>query len=219
MSTGPTDPLYSAPQSSQEDPRKISVVLTDLAQGWPHERISLGDIVEGLADRGFGILMLLLALPTTLPVAPPGLSAAFGIPLAAIAVQLAWGSGRPWLPRILLRRSFAAAEFRRMINRSMPLLQRMERVLRPRLPFLTGWLQERLIGAACTVLGILLASPVPLTNIPLSFAIVFLALGLLARDGLAVIGGLAVSLGAIFFLFYMSAAAWNAIEAGLQAWF
>jgi hypothetical protein len=215
MSTGPTDPLYSAPQSSQEDPRKISVVLTDLAQGWPHERISLGDIVEGLADRGFGILMLLLALPTTLPVAPPGLSAAFGIPLAAIAVQLAWGSSRPWLPRILLRRSFAAAEFRRMINRSMPLLQRMERVLRPRLPFLTGWLQERLIGAACTVLGILLASPVPLTNIPL----VFLALGLLARDGLAVIGGLAVSLGAIFFLFYMSAAAWNAIEAGLQAWF
>ncbi len=219
MSSGPTDPLYSAPQSSQEDPRKISVVLTDLAQNWPHERISLGDIVEGLADRGFGILMLLLALPTTLPVAPPGLSAAFGFPLAAIAAQLAWGSNRPWLPAILLRRSFAASEFRRMISRSMPLLQRMERVLRPRLPFLTGWLQERLIGAACAVLGILLASPVPLTNIPLSFAIVFLALGLLAKDGLALIAGLAVSLGGVFFLIYMSTAAWHAIEAGLQAWF
>ena len=219
MTSGPTDPLYSAPQSSPEDSRKISVVLTELAQGWPHERISLGDIVEGLADRGFAILMLLLALPTTLPVAPPGLSAAFGIPLAAIAAQLAWGSNRPWLPRVLLRRSFAAADFRRMISRAMPLLQRMERVLRPRLPFLTGWVQERLIGAACTVLGVLLASPVPLTNIPLSFAIVFLALGVLSRDGLALIAGLVISLGGTLFLVYMSAAAWHAIEAGLQAWF
>ena len=73
--------------------------------------------------------------------------------------------------------------------------------------------------AACTVLGVLLASPVPLTNIPLSFAIVFLALGVLSRDGLALIAGLVISLGGIFFLVYMSAAAWHAIEAGLQAWF
>jgi hypothetical protein len=48
---------------------------------------------------------------------------------------------------------------------------------------------------------------------------VFLALGLLARDGLALIVGLASAIGAGFFLFYMSAAAWTAIESAIQAWF
>jgi hypothetical protein len=219
MSVGPTDPLYVRRRGHEDDPRPISAVLSDLAFGWPQERIALGDIVDGLADRGFAILMLLLALPTTLPIAPPGLSAAFGLPLAAIALQLAIGAERPWLPKVALRRSFLTSDFRSMINRAMPLLKRLERVLMPRLPFLTGWVQERLIGAVCTVLGLLLASPVPLTNVPLSFAIVFLALGLLARDGLALIVGLASAIGAGFFLFYMSAAAWTAIESAIQAWF
>ena len=219
VSSGPPDPLFGHRRAHEGAPRTISALLNDLAYGWPHERITLGDIVQGLADRGFAILMLLLALPTVLPVAPPGLSAAFGLPLAAIAAQLALGRERPWLPAFLLRRSFQTSEFRRMIGRTNGILMRMEKVVRPRLPGLTGWAQERLIGLACTILGILLASPVPFTNVPLSFAIVFLSLGLLARDGLALVAGLVCSVGAIFFLVYMTSAAWTALHAGFMALF
>lgn len=189
--------------------------LVVMAFGWPGERISIGAIVDMLAERGFGLLILLLALPTCLPIAPPGLSAIAGFPIAVIALQMVGGLPRPWLPKRVLARTIAAEDLRKVVRGGLPVIGRMEKVLKPRLPLLTGPMAERMVGILIALLGVMLASPIPFTNIPISFAILFLALGLIEQDGLMTSIGIIGGIAALGFLGYMTALSWGAISGWL----
>ncbi|PWR25494.1 exopolysaccharide biosynthesis protein [Zavarzinia aquatilis] len=189
--------------------------LVVMAFGWPEERISIGAIVDMLAERGFGLLILLLALPTCLPIAPPGLSAIAGFPIAVIALQMVAGLPRPWLPKRVLARSLAAEDLRKVVRGGLPVIERVEKVLKPRLSVLTGPFAERMVGLLIALLGLMLASPIPFTNIPISFAILFLALGLIEQDGLMTSIGIAGGIAAIGFLVYMTVLSWDALSGWL----
>lgn len=189
-------------------PQRVSDLLQLLSRTWPHERVSLGDVTRLLGDRGYGVLMFVLALPG----AVPGLSSIAAIPLAIVAVQLAIGLPRPWLPRFLAARSLSRTDFARMIERVEPYLMRVERLLRPRFVALTGPLGERLMGVMCLVLALLLTVPI-LFNLPLIVPIALMSLALLERDGVLAAIGLAVGglvLGAVVAL------GWVSIQEGLQ---
>src|SRR5882724_11767908 len=136
--------------------QRVSDLLDQLSRTWPHERVSLGDVTRLLGERGYGVLMLVLVLPG----AVPGVASIAAIPLALVAVQLAIGLPRPWLPRFLAARSLSRAEFARMIARVVPSLTRIERLLRPRFMALTGPFGERVLGVVCLALALLLAVPI-----------------------------------------------------------
>jgi hypothetical protein len=189
-------------------PQRVSDLLVELASTWPHERVSLGDVTQLLGERGYGVLMLVLALPG----AVPGVASIAAIPLALVALQLAIGLPRPWLPRFLAARSLSRTEFARMVERVAPHLSRIERLLRPRLVVLTGPVGERVIGVACLVLALLLTVPI-LFNWPLVVPIALMALGVLERDGVFAVIGFAVGcivLGTIL------GVGWVSIQEGLQ---
>jgi hypothetical protein len=189
-------------------PQRVSDLLQLLSRTWPHERVSLGDVIRLLGDRGYGVLMFVLALPG----AVPGLSSIAAIPLALVAVQLAIGLPRPWLPRFLAARSLSRTDFARMIERVEPSLMRIERLLRPRFVLLTGPIGERLMGVMCLVLALLLTVPI-LFNLPLILPIALMSLALLERDGVLAAIGLVVGglvLGAVVGL------GWVSIQEGLQ---
>lgn len=189
-------------------PHRVSELLDLLARTWPNERISLGDVTRLLGDRGYGVLMFVLALPG----AVPGLSSIAAIPLALVALQLAVGLPRPWLPRFLADRSLSRADFLRMVERADPYLNRVERVLRPRFAALTGPLAERVIGMVCLALALLLTIPI-LVNLPFVVPIALMALAVLERDGiLAAVGILAgcLALGMVALL------GWVSVQEGLQ---
>jgi hypothetical protein len=197
-----------AAEAPDVPPQRVSDLLQLLSRTWPHERVSLGDVTRLLGDRGYGVLMFVLALPG----AVPGLSSIAAIPLALVAVQLAIGLPRPWLPRFLAARSLSRTDFARMIERVEPYLMRVERLLRPRFVVLTGPLGERLMGLMCLVLALLLTVPI-LFNLPLIVPIALMALALLERDGLlAAIGLIAggLVLGAVVAL------GWVSMQEGLQ---
>jgi hypothetical protein len=197
-----------AAEAPDAPPQRVSDLLQLLSRTWPHERVSLGDVTRLLGDRGYGVLMFVLALPG----AVPGLSSIAAIPLALVAVQLAIGLPRPWLPRFLAARSLSRTDFARMIERVEPYLMRVERLLRPRFVVLTGPLGERLMGVMCLVLALLLTVPI-LFNLPLIVPIALMSLALLERDGvLAAIGLIAggLVLGAVVGL------GWVSIQEGLQ---
>jgi hypothetical protein len=59
---------------------------------------TLGELRTALWDRGFGLSMLLLSLPSALPVPAPGYSTPFGIALVGLAAQMMMGRPTPWLP-------------------------------------------------------------------------------------------------------------------------
>jgi hypothetical protein len=198
----------SAAATAAAPPHRVSELLDLLARTWPNERISLGDITRLLGNRGYGVLMLVLALPG----AVPGISSIAAVPLALVALQLAIGLPRPWLPRFLADRSLSRADFLRMVERADPYLNRVERLLRPRLAVLTGPVGERVIGVLCLALALLLTIPI-LFNMPLVVPIALMALAVLERDGvLAAVGGVVgcLAIGAVALL------GWVSVQQGLQ---
>ncbi len=175
--------------------RRFSAILAGLADDQGRERISVGDILAAMGDRAFGALMLIFALPNILPT-PPGTSAVLGAPLVVLAAQMTLGL-RPWLPQIIAGRSMTTRDFAAVVGRLMPLLLRAERLLRPRLSFLTTPPAENVMGAVCLVLAVVLFLPMPLGNILPALAVSLTAFGILERDGVWVIAGLVCAVVAL----------------------
>jgi hypothetical protein len=107
------------------------------------------------------------------------------------------GLRRPWLPRFLLERSIARADFRRVVERAQPRLARVERMLKPRLSWMVSPVAERLLGAVFLVQAFIVSMPIPFGNQPPAVAMALLAIGIIERDGRCVLIGLLVSVVAM----------------------
>jgi len=173
----------------------IAAALRRLADGHNAPRLSIADLLAALSDQGFGLLLLALALPNAMP-GPliPGFSVPFAAGIAALGVQLALGLHTPRLPRRMQRLAMDAARFRRLVDRTEPLLRRLERWLRPRPSPLTDGPGERIVGIALVALAAVLALPVPFGNSPVALCVMLLALGQLEGDGVALLLGLVAGL-------------------------
>ncbi len=183
--------------AAAHDARRTSVVLREFMDSLSADRISLADLIAALQDRAYGVLMLVFALPNLAPIGVPGMSVIFGAPLILLAFQLAWGRPMPWFPRWLAERSFSRAALERALLWSLPMLERTERWLRPRLLLLTGWTGERFLAAACVVFAILLSLPIPFGNWLPALALCILSLALVEKDGIAYLAGMAVGLASL----------------------
>lgn len=206
MSAADRDPARAAVDSRGGS---LSVLLIQLAQDEGRTRISAADLVRRLEGRAFGALLLIFALPNIVPNIP-GTSAILAIPLIFLSAQMMLGRP-PLLPRAIGERSLARDDFAAMIRRIGPALARAERLLKPRLGRLTGRVMQRWLGALCLLLSLILLLPVPLGNILPGLSISVIALGMLGRDGLWVLIGLAVS---VLSLLVVAVLTWALIRAG-----
>ncbi len=172
------------------------------------ERLSFRDILVGLRHRAFGFTMLIFALPCCLPM-PPGIPTVCGIALVVIALNLMAARQRIWLPRVIAEKTVARADLQRIVARALPLMQRLERVCRPRFTIVTDTAGKVLIGLVVFVLGFIMILPIPFVgNMPPGFAASVIAIGMTERDGLIVLIGLVVSIAAVALA---SAATWAAV--------
>jgi hypothetical protein len=188
-------------------PARTSEVLRELAYS-EGERATFAEILTGLRHRAFGFTLLVFALPCCVPM-PPGIPTVCGVALVIIALNLIAVRRRLWLPRALSDKSIARADLRRLVDRLLPHLQRLERFCRPRLAIITEPIGKVFIGLVVLVLGLLLILPIPfLGNMPPGIAAVVIAIGVTERDGLVVLIGLFASVIAIG---VAGAAAWAAI--------
>ena len=80
-------------------------------------KAKLGDLIDRLDERAFGLLLLLLALPCCLPFVYL-LPQIVALPMLALAGQLAAGRKHPWLPGGLHERKFSVPAFQRVVARS-----------------------------------------------------------------------------------------------------
>ncbi|MEO8467950.1 MAG: exopolysaccharide biosynthesis protein [Gammaproteobacteria bacterium] len=183
-------------------------MLATLAHG-EGERVSFGEILLGLRHRAAGFATLLFSLPCCLPM-PPGIPTVCGIALVIIALNLIAMRRRLWLPAAIANRTVARSDLNRMVVRATPLMRRLERYCRPRLPVVTESVGKVLIGIVIFVLGFIMILPIPFVgNMPPALAASVIALGITERDGLIVVIGLAVSVAAVA---VASATTWAAIE-------
>lgn len=161
------------------------------------EGVTVGAAFDRLGAEGLGLALLLLTLPTLLPIPGP-IGMTFGTLIALVAVQMIVGGERVWLPDALRRRPVPAAILRKAIAAALPWFARAERSLRERrLPRLVGRRAQALLGLPILCLGLALVLPIPFGNVAPAVAVIVLALGLMARDGLAVLVALGLAALAI----------------------
>lgn len=191
------------PQGGNGRHLPVSLLMLELARTWPKPRISLGEMIHAFGARGYGILIILFALPNLLPIYIPGWSPIFGVPLAIVCLQLALGFPEPRLPRFLTNRSMKREDLTMIVEKAIPWVQRIERYIRPRPSVLTGWKADRLVGAYGVFLACLVIIPLPFTNGPPSLACAIMAMGLLEEDTRAVVAGAVVGLFATALTFFI----------------
>jgi hypothetical protein len=173
-------------------------LLDHFADGDPEEVIKLDDVLAGLEERAFGML-LFLSVPTAFI---PGVAGVISGPLVVlVGLQLLFGRTEPWLPDFIGRRGphrHAMATFR---NKLGPWLARLERVVKPRgAVLLDHRIANAFTGLSLVLLGLLLSLPIPFTNVLFAVLLLLFALALLERDGrlLAVAWGAGTSAIAVF---------------------
>ncbi|WP_054006077.1 exopolysaccharide biosynthesis protein [Cypionkella psychrotolerans] len=179
-------------------PIPLSQQLLRLVETGDSERVSLGDLVNGIKTHARATLLILFALPNLLP-GLPGTSAVTGLPLVYLTLQMMLG--RPaWLPGFIANRSLLRANLLALLTRAAPYLARVERILHPRLPALSSENAQRIIGAIGMLLSLLVMLPIPLGNFLPALAILIAALGLLGNDGAFIIAAAVIAVSAVIVL-------------------
>lgn len=192
-----------------ETPMRVptSVILEGLLRDARGDHLTLEWIVEQLRERSFGIVMLLIALVGLVP----GASSIVGILLALPAIQMIRAHQGPVLPRIIATRRLSMRRLARLIERTVPVLRRLERVVRPRwaTPFEST---KRVVGFVILLLCGTLLAPIPFSGVIPTLVIMLLALAFLEEDGVllcialvAAAMSIAITIGTV----------WGTIEAGL----
>jgi hypothetical protein len=154
------------------------------------EHISFAEIKTALHERGFGLLMVIFALPVSLPLPiPPGLTSLPAIPLLILAVQMVIGMDSPWIPKLIGNRKIKHTTLVTIIEKAAPFLKKIETLLKPRLSFVSSRHGEKIIGLFAAIFSISIMIPVPFTHMVPALGILVMSLGLLSRDGLTIIIG------------------------------
>ncbi len=185
-------------------PEKVSEILGALAAR-KTRKVAVRDILEAFGNRAFGGLIFVFAAPLILPM-PPGVSAVLGAPLLFIAAQWMVGRSTLWLPESVLDRTVSMADFRKLLRRAGPYMEKLERRLRPRLTFLLNPVGDRLVGAICFLLALIVFLPIPFGNMLPSLAIAAFGIGAVERDGIAVIVGWVTAILSVLILALLSKA-------------
>lgn len=155
------------------------------------ETVRLRELMAVLGDRGLASALLLITLPQLLPL-PLGVSNALAIPILLVTVQMAMGRRTLWLPRWLLDRPIHRRNLERARDRVAPLLRRVERIVRPRLAPVWSPTGSQFVGLSGVVIAAVSLTPLPFTGWLPAIALIVIALGMLERDGLVVLLGLAI---------------------------
>jgi hypothetical protein len=160
------------------------------------ERVRLRQLLSTLGDRGMASALMVLSAPQLLPM-PLGVSNALAIPIVLVALQMAAGRHTPWLPEWVLDRPVSRDKLLGACRRMLPLMRRIERVIRPRWRHIWQPPGDRLVGLCCVVISLVSLAPLPLTGWLPGAALLVVALGMLERDGMIVTVGLGLGAGAV----------------------
>ncbi|MFP4176563.1 MAG: exopolysaccharide biosynthesis protein [Candidatus Brocadiia bacterium] len=158
---------------------------------------SIGEIVDSVGEKGFGILFLVLSLPSAIPVPAPGYSTPFGVVIALIALQMFLGRRVLWIPQRLRRVRLNPKKADRIISAGAAAIRRIERFIRPRHHWIGSPLALRALAVVLLSMGGLMIFPIPLTNTAPAIVVFLLGLGLAEEDGLLVLGAFVVGCVAV----------------------
>ena len=171
----------------------ISQTLRSLVRSLPRTGITLSELIQRVGNDGLLILVTLLTLVFLIPVSIPGVSTVFGAAILLISISRLFGRNL-WIPSKIEHRIIGTRKLRPLLRKALSWLKKLERVSRPnRIQWLVASGTMAVINNLALILGaVLLMMPfglIPFSNTFPAVAILFLAIGLLQRDGLCILLG------------------------------
>jgi hypothetical protein len=177
------------------DRQSLSHLLREISDN-AGEKITLGEIADGMEQRSFGAFLVVFCLPNLIPL-PPGATFILGLPLVFVAFQMAFSRlDTIWLPRRLHEYAFDNRAFAKVLDKFLPWIAWTERFVKPRFWAGEARLHERFLGLFALLLALIIFLPIPLGNMGPAYALALMGLGLTERDGLVMAAGVAI--GVIF---------------------
>ncbi|MCD9029490.1 exopolysaccharide biosynthesis protein [Luteimonas sp. BDR2-5] len=166
-------------------------------------QLTLGEMIRRIGGEGLLMLSMLLTVVFLIPVSIPGVSTVFGAALVLIGISHL--TGKPlWLPGRLRDRHLPAEKLQAGLGRGLVWVRRLERVSRPgRLAALSqGRAVDAFNSLAFIFAALLLMAPfgfVPFSNTVPAIALLFYAIGLIQRDGVAILLGHLSTIGTVIY--------------------
>jgi hypothetical protein len=171
----------------------ISQRIRALVRSLPPTGITLSELIHKVGNDGLLLLTALLTLVFLIPVSIPGVSTVFGAAILLIGTSRLLRR-ELWIPAKIKHRMINTRKLRPVLRKALPWLQKIERVSRPnRVQWLVSKGTVEHMNNASLILGaVLLMMPfgmIPFSNTFPAVALLFLAIGLLQRDGLCILLG------------------------------
>jgi len=166
--------------------------------------VVLGEVLDKAGDRGYGFLLILLAIPAFIPILPPGTSGVLGALMSIVALQMLFGLKQPWFPKRWRNKVLSPKVVEAIQTRGVAILRQIERVSHPRGRRLTrNGLILRLSALVVIALALVLSSPMPFMNTLPALGVLLIGVGLANHDlyflsagwGIGIVVALIVALG------------------------
>jgi hypothetical protein len=198
------------PATIVEERPATSQAVRDLAERTRGRPVTVGEVLDALEDGGFGVLMILFALPNAVI---PGISFILGAPVVLLGLQLASGRKKVWLPQVMRRQVIPPAIFEAVADRAERFLIWIEKRARPRWNVVVSDGGERLLGLYIAIVAAFLMLPMPFGNILPAFGIAFMSVGIIEKDGKAAALGAALGFLGVLYLVLAFAIGIQALKA------
>ena len=165
--------------------------LRDAAAAIQDERVSMRTMAQAHGPEAHGTLLVLLAMPCLLPV--PGVGTVLGLGMAALAVGMWRGHCAPCLPQRVAELELPRRWAQRVLVGLASAYALAGRHARARLSHLAFAGRRSATALTVGLMATIVVMPIPFGNLLPALALVFIGLGLVFRDGVAVAVGLLVS--------------------------
>ena len=168
-------------------------VVQTLQEAAKADKVAFETLLAGFGPAAFPPCLLVPALLVVSPLSGIPLFSSFcALVICLVAAQGAWGRHKIWLPAFLARREMSGAQLRRAADALHYVVRVSEYVTRPRLAFLTAPPMNRVIYGVVILIAacVPLLELVPFASSLIGLVVALLAIALLTRDGLVLLGGL-----------------------------
>lgn len=171
----------------------LSNQLETLIEELPEHELSVKDLIDRCGQEGLLLLSALLTLIFLIPVSLPGVSTVFGAVILLVGISRL-RNGPLWLPARVKKKTVTVEKLRPALERGLKWVRRLEKVSRSqRLPALADNRVAAMVNnLAFVIAALMLMAPfgfVPLSNTLPGIALLFFAVGLAQRDGIAIVLG------------------------------
>ena len=168
---------------TQSSEQRLSEIFARTLDANADGVVVLGEVLDKAGDRGYGFLLILLAIPAFIPILPPGTSGVLGALMSIVALQMLFGLKQPWFPKRWRQKVLSPKVVQAIQTRGVALLRKIERISYPRgRRFTRNGVILRLSALVVIALALVLSSPMPFMNTLPALGVLLIGVGLANHD-------------------------------------